>query len=64
MSYYVREPRGVSVDTAALQAAGLAVARAGGPSVAEAVAAAGLPATSPRRSSRAWKSPPRWRPTG
>ena len=45
MSYYVREPRGVSVDTAALQAAGLAVARAGGPSVAEAVAAAGLPAT-------------------
>ena len=44
MSYYVREPRGVSVDTAALQAAGQAVARAGGSSVAEAVAAAALPA--------------------
>jgi monoamine oxidase len=44
MSYYVREPRGVDVDTGALQAAGQAVARAGGASVAEAVAAAGLPA--------------------
>ena len=30
MSYYVREPRGVEVDTEALQAAGRAVARAGG----------------------------------
>ena len=44
MSYYVREPRGVDVDTGALQAAGRAVARAGGATVAEAVAAAGLDA--------------------
>jgi monoamine oxidase len=47
MSYYVREPRGVAVDTAALQAAGQrvadAAARAGsGRSVADLVAALGL----------------------
>ena len=46
MSYYVREPRGVAVDTAALQAAGLAAARAAaaGRSVAEVVASLDLPA--------------------
>ena len=47
MSYYVREPRGVATDTATLQAAGLAIARAaahgGGGSVAQAVAALDLP---------------------
>ena len=47
MSYYVREPRGTGLDTAAVQAGGQAVARAaaarGAASVAEAVAAAGLP---------------------
>ena len=47
MSYYVREPRGVAVDVAAAQAAGLAVARAaaasGARSVAELVGGAGLP---------------------
>ena len=46
MSYYVREPRGVAVDTAALQAGGLAAARAAAPgrSVAEVVASLDLPA--------------------
>ena len=46
MSYYVREPRGVEVETAALQAAGLAAARAAtaGRSVAEVVASLELPA--------------------
>ena len=46
MSYYVREPRGVAVDTAALQAAGLAAARAATAdrSVAEVVASLDLPA--------------------
>ena len=48
MSYYVREPRGVAVDSAGLQAAGLAIARAaargGAGSVAEVVAALDLPA--------------------
>ena len=46
MSYYVREPRGVAVDTAALQAAGLAAARAAKAdrSVAEVVASLDLPA--------------------
>ena len=46
MSYYVREPRGVAVDTAALQAAGLAAARAAAAdrSVAEVVASLDLPA--------------------
>ena len=46
MSYYVREPRGVAVDTAALQEAGLAAARAAaaGRSVTEVVASLGLPA--------------------
>ena len=47
MSYYVREPRGVATDTAALQAAGLAIARAAahrsGESVAQVVAALALP---------------------
>ena len=47
MSYYVREPRGVATDTASLQAAGRAIARAAGPgggrSVAQAVAALDLP---------------------
>jgi monoamine oxidase len=46
MSYYVREPRGVEVDTAELQAAGQAAARATSPgsSVADVVASLGLPA--------------------
>ena len=47
MSYYVREPRGVATDTATLQAAGLAIARAAanrtGASVAQVVAALDLP---------------------
>lgn len=47
MSYYVREPRGVATDTATLQAAGRALARAAvqgaGSSVAQAVAALDLP---------------------
>ena len=47
MSYYVREPRGVATDTATLQAAGLAIARAAAhgddASVAQAVAALDLP---------------------
>ncbi len=47
MSYYVREPRGVATDTATLQAAGRAIARAAGhgagSSVAQAVAALDLP---------------------
>ena len=46
MSYYVREPRGVELETAALQEAGLAAARAAAPgrSVAEVVGALDLPA--------------------
>jgi monoamine oxidase len=46
MSYYVREPRGVPVDTETVQAAGRAVARAaaGCATAEEAVATAGLPA--------------------
>ncbi|HYI17939.1 MAG TPA: NAD(P)/FAD-dependent oxidoreductase [Solirubrobacteraceae bacterium] len=46
MSYYVREPRGVEADAAAMQAAGAQLARAaaagGGRSVAEVVAGLGL----------------------
>jgi phytoene dehydrogenase-like protein len=38
MSYYVREPRGVATDTATLQAAGLAIARAAGDSAGSSVA--------------------------
>jgi len=48
MSYYVREPRGVAIDAAGLQTAGLAIARAaahgGGGSVADVVASLDLPA--------------------
>ena len=48
MSYYVREPRGVDADTAAVQAGGRAVARAAASghavSVSEVVAAVDLPA--------------------
>ena len=46
MSYYVREPRGVAIDAATLQAAGIAIARAAGSgaSAAQAVAALDLPA--------------------
>jgi monoamine oxidase len=44
MSYYVREPRGVETTAADVQAAGRALTDAGGETVAEAVAAAGLPA--------------------
>jgi monoamine oxidase len=45
MSYYVREPRGVPVDTETLQAGGRAVARAaaGRATAEQAIAAAGLP---------------------
>jgi monoamine oxidase len=42
MSYYVREPRGVPCTAEELQAAGLAVARTSGTSVADAVARADL----------------------
>ena len=68
MSYYVREPRGVAgVDTAALQAAGLA-ARAGrdaGPLGGRGRRVAGPPARRSRTPcSRAWRSRRRWAPTG